>query len=144
MPNRSSSRDGGRPGDAVDGQAGVALELAERGRGQVAEDAVDPPGVEPERAQPLLQLGHVVAPQHRGAAVEEAVAEAPAGLDQGGPGLAAADAVDPQAPAVLEGLDRGPGALPEDARRGRSRRAAELGEAVLDVGDRLPLAPIAR
>ena len=34
-------------------------------------------------------------------------------LDQGVPGLATADAVDPQAPPVLEGLDGGPGGVPE-------------------------------
>ena len=78
-------------------------------------------------AQPLLELGHVVAAQHGGAAVEEAVAEATTGLDQGRPGLAAADPVDPQAPAVLERLDGGPcprgSALGVDPGEKPSRRA---------------------
>ena len=109
------------PGDAVDGQPDVALELAQGGRGQVAEDAVHPTGVEAEGAEPLLQLGHVVAPQHGRPPVEEAVPERAPGLDQGRPGLGAADAVDPQAPAVLEGLDGGPGAGPVVPRTRRRR-----------------------
>ena len=57
--------EGRRPADAVGGGAGVALELAERGLGLAAEDAVLAPGVEAERVQPALELGDVVAAQHR-------------------------------------------------------------------------------
>ena len=37
-----------RPQDAVDGEPRVALEVGQRLRGEVAEDAVDPPAVETE------------------------------------------------------------------------------------------------
>ena len=64
------------PGDAVDRQPGVALEVAEGPRGEVAEDAVDPAGVEAEGAEAPLELGDVVAPEHRAAEVEQPVARA--------------------------------------------------------------------
>jgi hypothetical protein len=83
--------------DAVDGEAGVALELAEGTDGGVAEDAVDPTGVEAEGAQALLQLRHVVAPQHGGPAVQEAITQPKTGLHERVPGLGAADPVDAQA-----------------------------------------------
>ena len=126
----------GATGDVVDGQPHVALELAEGDRGQIAEDAVHPAGVESESAQPLLELGHVVAPQHGGAPVEEAVAEAAPRLDQRRPGLRAADTVDPQAPAVLEGLDGGSGAGAEASLRVDALGEGQPLEAVLDVGHR--------
>ena len=75
VPNLSSAETRGGAGDAVDRKAGVALEVAQGDRGQVTEDAVDPPGVESEGAQTLLELGHVVAPEHGGPAVEEAIAK---------------------------------------------------------------------
>ena len=81
-------------------------------RGVVAEDAVLAAGVEAERVQPALELGDVVAAQHRAAAVEEPVAEREAALDQRGPGLG------PQMPST-----RSPRAVLERARpRPRSRR----------------------
>ena len=89
---------GGATDDAVDGEAGVALELEQGAHGGVAEDAVHPPRVEAEAAQALLELGHVVTPQHGGPAVQEAVTEPKTGLHQGVPGLGTADAVHPQAP----------------------------------------------
>jgi hypothetical protein len=52
-----------------------------------------------------LELGHVVAPQVGGAVVEKAVTEVPAGLDEGGPRLVIAAAVDSEAPGALEGPD---------------------------------------
>ena len=105
-------------------------------RGQVAEDAVDPAGVEAERAQPQLEVGHVVAALHRRAPVEEPVAEAETGLDQGVPRLWAADAVDPQATQMLERLDGGAGAVTEHP-IGVVRPAAaeDGGQPVLDVRD---------
>ena len=132
---------GGAADDAVDGQAGVALELAQGAHRGVAEDAVHPPGVEAEGAQALLELGHVVAPEHRGPAVQEAVAEPETGLDQGVPGLGAADAVDPQPPPVLEGLDRGPGGRAEEAVGVDGRARQDGGQAALDVGDRVAAVP---
>ena len=61
-----------------------------------AEDAVFVAGVEAERVEAALELDDVVAAQHRAADVEHPVAEAEAALDQRGPRLAAADAVDAQ------------------------------------------------
>ena len=128
----------GRPADdPVDREAGVALELPERPHGGVAEDPVHPAGVEAERAQALLELGDVVTPQHRGPAVQEAVAQPETGLDQGVPGLGAADPVHAEAPEPLEGLDGGAGGGAEDP-VGVDGRAREDGaEPVLDVGDRV-------
>jgi hypothetical protein len=128
--------EGGPPEDSVDRQAGVALELGQRPRGEVAEDPVDPTGVEAERAQPQLEVGHVVAALHGCAPVEEAVADAKTSLDQGVPRLEAADAVNPQAAEVLERLDRGTGAVPEDPIRVEDTVPAEDGgQPVLDVRD---------
>jgi hypothetical protein len=126
---------GGAAHDAVRRKPGVALELVERANGGVAEDAVDPARVEAKAAQALLELRHVVTPQHGGPAVEEAVAEPETGFDQGVPGLGAADAVDAQAPQALEGLEGGPGGGPEDAVDVDGRARDDGGETVLDVGD---------
>jgi hypothetical protein len=88
-----------------------------------------------------LQLGHVVTPQHRGPAVQEAVAHPETGLDQGVPGLGSADAVDVQAAQALEGLERGPGAGAEDAVGVDGRAGQDGGQAVLDVGNRVTTVP---
>ena len=119
-----------------DRDAGVALELAQRPHRGVTEDAVDAARVEPERAQALLELGHVVTPQHRGPAVQEAVAEPKTSLDQGVPGLRAADPVHAQATQALEGLHGGAGGRAEDAIGIDGRAREDGGQAVLDVGDR--------
>ena len=133
--------EGGAADDAVDGEAGVALELIEGPYGGVPEDPVDPARVEAQRAQALLQLRHVVAPQHGSPAVQEAVTDPKTGFDQGVPGLRAADAVDPEAAQALEGLERGAGARAEDA-VGVDGRAREYGgQAVLHVGDRVTTVP---
>jgi hypothetical protein len=129
--------EGGAAHDAVDGEAGVALELPEGLRGGVTEDPVHPARVETQRAQALLQLGDVVTPQHRCPPVQEAVAHSEPRLHQGVPGLEAADAVDAQAAQALEGLERGPGARAEDAVGVDGRTGEDGGQAVLDVGDRI-------
>jgi hypothetical protein len=123
--------------DAVDRETGVALEFPEGAHGGVPEDPVDPPGVEAQRAQALLQLGDVVTPQHRGPAEKEAVAHPETGLHQGVPGLGAADAVDAQAAEALEGLEGGPGRRAEDAVGVDGRAGEDGGQAVLDVGNRV-------
>jgi hypothetical protein len=82
-------------GDAVDGETGVALEFGQRARGAVAEDPVNPARVKAERAQPLLQVGDIVAPLHGRTAVEEPIPDAKACLNQGVPGLGATSAIDP-------------------------------------------------
>ena len=75
---------------------------ASASRGVRAEDAVDPAGVETEAPEVPLELGDVVAPEVGGAQVERAIPEAPAGLDQRGPGHVVADAVGVQPPGPLE------------------------------------------
>ena len=123
---RSSSGGWLAPHDAVDGEPGVALELGTGPRGQVAEDPVDPPGVEAQGARGAAG----VRPRRRRAAWAcggrgSGRPRREPGLDQGVPGLGAADAVDPQAPAVLEGLDRRPASpgpkLPSGRRGGEAR-----------------------
>ncbi len=69
-------------GDYVDGQPGVALEVAERTRSIGTEDSIDATCVESEAAEAELEVGHVVAAQHRGMQVEVAVAQPVSGLDQ--------------------------------------------------------------
>ena len=91
--------DGRRSADPVGREPGAALELDERRRGVVAEDAVDAAGVEAERVQPALELGDVVAAQHRLAAVQSSRSpRREAALDERGPGVAVRHAVDPQPP----------------------------------------------
>jgi hypothetical protein len=133
--------EGGPTDDAVDREAGVALEFGQRASGVIPEDAVDAPGVEAEGAQTLLELGNVVTAQHRPAEVEKAVADSKTGFDQGVPGLATADTVDPEAAQPLKGLKCGARRRPEDA-VGLDRRPREDGcQAVLDVRDRVAAIP---
>jgi hypothetical protein len=106
---------GGPTDDPVDGQAGIALELAEGPAGVVAEDPVDPARVEPESTQALLKVSYIVTPQHGSATVQEAVADPETGLDQGFPGLKPANAIHAQTTQTLKGLDRSAGRRPEDA-----------------------------
>ena len=128
-----------RPADGVGHGTDVALEVPQRLGGVGAEDAVAPPGVEAEGVELLLQVEDVVAAQHRRPVVEEPVAEPVAGFHQRAPRLAAADAVDAQAPGRLEGPDGGGGALAEEAGLGRGRLEPESGQAVLQVPHRLTL-----
>jgi hypothetical protein len=84
-----------------------------------------------------LQLGHVVAAEHRGTPIQEAVPKTETGLDQRVPGLSTTDAVNPESAKPLEGLDRRPCGRPEDA-VGIDRSAGQNGgQAVLDVGYRV-------
>jgi len=121
--------------DAVDREPGVALELAERPAGAVPEDAVDPRRIEAQGAQALLELGDVVTPQHRGPAVQEAVAQPETRLHEGVPCLRTAHSVDPEAAQSLEGLDGGPGGGAEDPVGIDGRARKDGAEAVLNVGD---------
>src|SRR5205807_195337 len=76
------------------------------GRRPGAEDAIHPPGVEPESAQPPLQDHDVVASEHGLTVVQHPVAQLETGLHQAVPRLGAADAVDAKAASSLEGPDR--------------------------------------
>lgn len=72
------------PRDSVDGQAGILLEVAQCTRGVRAEDSVDTACVEPETAQTELEVGYVIAPEHRSVQVEVPVPKADPGLHEGG------------------------------------------------------------
>jgi hypothetical protein len=67
--------------------------------------------------------------------IEEAVSEAETGLDQGPPGLDATNSVDTQAPSMLEGLDGGGRACPEQTLGVRRTGQAGFVQPVLKVGD---------
>ena len=133
--------EGGAADDPVDRQPGVALELVEGPHRGVPEDPVDPARIETQRAQALLQLGHVVTPQHRSPAVEEAVTEPKTCFDQGIPGLGTADAVHPEPAQALESLERGARARTEDAVGIDGRARENGGQAVLHVGDSVTTIP---
>ena len=75
---RRSSRNVDAPRMPSTGRPGVALEVGQGLRAEVAEDAVHPTGVEAEGRQASLQVGDVVAAQHGPAEVEEPVPEAQA------------------------------------------------------------------
>ena len=101
-PDSRQEGEGRRPTDGVTGQSGVALELEDGPLGVLAEDAVDPAGVEPEGAQAALQVGDVVPSQRGRGVVQQPVAQLVAGFDERAPGLGPADAVDAQPPPLLE------------------------------------------
>ncbi|HZQ27151.1 MAG TPA: hypothetical protein VFA94_05575 [Acidimicrobiales bacterium] len=107
--------------------------------GALAQDAVDPPGIEAERAQPALQVGDVVAPQGGIAAVEQPVAEPVAGLDQRRPRLLPADPVDAQAACGLKGAARLLGAVIEAPAGVACGIEPRRGEAPLEIPDSLAL-----
>ena len=65
-----------RAADAVDGRPGVALELAQRRAVSSPRMPSSRPASKPRRVQPALELGDVVAAEHRAASVEQPVAEA--------------------------------------------------------------------
>jgi len=135
-PEANELAHGGGSGDPIDRHSGVALEFTEGGRGQVAEDPVDPTGVEAQGTKPLLQLSDIIASNHGGSAVQEAITQSPACLDQRRPGLWTTDAVDPETAPMLEGLDGGPGAVAELAFEVDGAGQAEGVQPGLDVGHR--------
>ena len=108
--------------------------------GALAQDAVDPAGVEAEGAQAALQIGDVVTAQRGIAPVEQPIAEAVAGLDQGRPRLLAADAVDAQAARRLKGAACRLGVVVEVPPRIAGRVEAGGRQPPLEVTDRLALA----
>ena len=130
----------GASGDAIDGHAHVALEFGQGTRGPITEDPVHAARVESQRAQSLLQVDDIVAAQHGGAAVEEAIAEAKAGFDQDVPRLGPADAIHPEATEVLERLDgRSSGIAEEPVGVDRCATVEDGDQPTLHVGDRVSL-----
>jgi hypothetical protein len=128
--------------DAVNGEAGVALEVPQGLVGERSEDAVDPAGIEAEAPEHALKGGDVVAPQHAAAVIEQAVAETTPGFDQGVPGLRTAHAVDAQPPVSLEGPDGGigPVAVPAELIGGDVEPQGD--QPLLQVPDRVEAAAL--
>jgi hypothetical protein len=135
-PEPDELANGGGSGNPIDGYSGIALELTERGRGEVPEDPVDPAGVESEGTEALLQLSNVIASDHRSSPVQEAVAQAPACLDQRRPGLWTTDAIDPQTSPVLEGLDSRSSTVRERALGVHGTDKAKRLQPSLDISNR--------
>ena len=134
-----------RTADAVGGEPGVALEVAQGSLGLGPEDAVDPAGVEAE--VPSARCSSATSsPRSIGLAqVEQPVAEPAAGLDQGGPGRSRRRCRDAGRPRrCWKAQDRRLG--------GRPVRAAGLdrgvephrGQPPLEVPHRSPASPGAR
>jgi hypothetical protein len=90
----------------------------------------------------LLEVDHIVAAQHRCAAIEKAVTNPETGFDQRVPRLRSADTVNPEPAQMLEGLNGDPGSVTKDAVGLYGRAAVEDGnEAVLDICDCCSLVP---
>src|SRR5581483_8450178 len=88
------------------------------------------------------ELGHVVAPEHGLAQVQQAVAQLVAGLDQRPPRLPAADAVHPQAAPFLEGAHGLVGGVAERAGCVPGSGTAKARQAALQVANGVaPVAP---
>jgi len=90
------------------------LEIADGGIGLGPEDAIDPTGVESERAETALQGRHIITAEHGAPVVEQPVPERQPGLHQRTPRLLAAHTIAADAPRQLERADRPFGARPED------------------------------
>jgi hypothetical protein len=127
------------PEDPVGGDAGVALELGERRLGVGPEDAVLLAGIEAEAVETVLELGDVVAAQHRPAHEQHAAAEPERTLDQRVARLFAADAVDPESAAFLEGAHLRLGRCAEPSGLVARDRESERGEPLLQLAHCVPL-----
>jgi hypothetical protein len=84
----------------------------------------------------LLQLGDVIASDHRSSPIQEAVAQAPARLDQGRPGLWTTDPIDTQTSPVLEGFDSCSGTVCEVALGIHGTGKAKCLQPSLDINNR--------
>lgn len=127
----------GRSGHAVLGHVAIGLEVEQRSERVRSEDAIDLSRIESESVQSSLQVGDIVAPEHREPVVEESPAKTMPRLHQGAPGLGADDAVRPEIPAALERDDGGVGALTEVADHVGPAFEAQRGEPALNIPDRL-------
>jgi hypothetical protein len=104
-------------------------------KGVGPEDAVNPTGVEPECAEPLLQLGHVVTAEIRGAKVEMTIAKFPAGFDQCLPGRFVAQTGHREATSGLKGAQSRLGGDAEDAWVDAGRLESGCAEPPLKIAD---------
>jgi hypothetical protein len=131
------AHNGGRSGNAIGYEARVALEVEEGTSRVRAKDSVYPTGIEAEASQSELQVGDVVAPEHRCVQVQVAVTQVEARLDQGCCRGRVEETVFVQAPLGLEAPDTGGGCRTEDAglHFGAVYRVAHLGKAPMEVAD---------
>ena len=123
----------GLPSDhAVGRHTLIVLEISDGTFRVGSEDAVEPSGIETEAAEPLLEIGDVVASGHRGPQVDHAIAEPIVRIDERGPGLTCADAVLDEAPRGLELAQRLLGVVIEPfrvtglAKSGRAQASMEI------------------
>ena len=122
--------------DAVERQAGVALEIDDRALDLGVVHAALGAGVEAQQVELDLQGEDVVAAERRFAQVQEPVAELVSGLDQLSPRVGADDAVDDQAALLLERAHGELGAGPEEAVHALAAQLeAAPSQACLDVED---------
>jgi hypothetical protein len=119
--------------DTIGRRATVRLELLQSPRSFGAEDAVDTAAIETEAGQPGLQFGHVVASKVRRSQEQQAIAELPAGLDQGCPGLLVTSAVAAQAAPGLKGADGSFSGTTKSRRLGGGGRKPGGTEAALQI-----------
>ena len=137
---------GGSPGESVQGvnrgtsddavirKAHILLELLDCLVSTGSENSVDPVWVETELAKPALELGHVIAPHHRVAVVEEAIPEAMVGFHESVPSLRAADPVNHQPPVPLKATQRSLG-LGAEFVRVSVGVVADQGQAALKIAN---------
>jgi len=99
--------EGFRSASAVGGDPYTCLEFPKRSIGVGSEDSIGPPGVEAEFGETSLELSDVVAAHHvAGHVGQHAVTQLPAGFIQSTESVGSDDAVDGDAPLLLEGTDR--------------------------------------
>ena len=108
------------------------LEVAKRDLGPVTEDCIHAARVEAEGRQAVLQVGDIIATEHRQPEVEQPVTEAVARSDQRQPGLEVADPVSGKVALFLKACDRGDGRLAVGPERVRGDQV-ELDQARLQV-----------
>ena len=99
--------------DPIGVDSGVLLKLGDRLGCLGPKDPIDTTSVEPQRTEPLLELGDVVSPQHREPAVDGPITEPKPGFNQRVPALRPAHAVDTKAAVVLKSFNRHPRRRPE-------------------------------
>jgi len=92
--------------DPVSGEADIPLELFERGTGLVAEDTVDPSGVETQHAEAALKVSDVVATEGWAPQVQQAIPECVRSFEECLPRLGSTDAVGSEVAGGLEGQNR--------------------------------------
>ena len=126
-------------GNPVFGHSSVVLEVEQSPQGVRSEDPIDVTGIEPDGVQTPLQLGDVIAVEHRHPVIELSIAQHESGIDQSAPRLAPDQSIDGQTLRLLEEPNGGLGARSEIAGGVGIGTEFQRGKPVLDVPDRLSL-----